>query len=71
MISKQNYTAFTTMEGDDTGYSVRGFDPNLMVPNEPVYKTKSSEEKKKKGLENFMDTDSDDDIDKVANRGID
>ena len=71
MISKQYYTAFTTMEGDDTGYSVRGFDPNLMVPNEPVYKTKSSEEKKKKGLENFMDTDSDDDIDKVANRGID
>ena len=29
MISKQDYTAWTTMEGDDTGYTVRGFDPNI------------------------------------------
>ena len=67
MISKQNYTAFTTMEGDDTGYSVRGFDPMVMVPDEAVYKTKSTENEKKKGLENFME----DDIDKVAERGLD
>ena len=65
MIAKQQYQAYVTMEGDDTGYSVRGFDPNLMVPDEPVYKTKSNEETKKKGLENFMDTD------KVAERSID
>ena len=49
MISKQQYQAYVTMEGDDTGYSVRGFDPNLMVPDEPVFKTKSNEETKKKG----------------------
>jgi len=65
MISKQDYTAWTTMEGDDTGYNVRGFDPNIMVPDEAVYKTKSSENAKKKGLENFME----DEIDKVAGRG--
>ena len=67
MISKQDYQAFTTMEGDDTDYSVRGFDPNIMVPDEAVYKIKTSENAKKKGLENFMETD----IDKVADRGMD
>ena len=65
MISKQQYQAYVTMEGDDTGYSVRGFDPNLMVPDEPVFKTKSNEETKKKGLENFMDTN------KVVERSVD
>ena len=69
MISKQAYQAYVTMEGDDTGYTVRGFDPNLMVPDEPVYKTKTNEETKKKGLENFMETD--DELDKVAERSID
>ena len=67
MISKQNYTAWTTMEGDDTGYNVRGFDPNVMVPDEAVYKTKSEEAKKKKGLETFME----DDVEKVVVLGED
>ena len=67
MISKQDYQAFTTMDGDDTDYSVRGFDPNIMVPDEAVYKTKTNENAKKRGLENFMETD----IDKVADRGMD
>ena len=67
MISKQDYQAFTTMDGDDTDYSVRGFDPNIMVPDEAVYKTKTNENAKKRGLENFMETE----IDKVADRGMD
>tara|TARA_B100000745_G_scaffold111247_1_gene71500 strand:+ start:887 stop:1444 length:558 start_codon:yes stop_codon:yes gene_type:complete len=67
MISKQDYQAFTTMDGDDTDYSVRGFDPNIMVPDEAVYKTKTNENAKKRGLENFMETDTD----KVADRGMD
>ena len=56
MISKQDFTAWTTMEGDDTGYNVRGFDPNVMLPDEAVYKTKKSENVKKKGLEEFMES---------------
>ena len=68
MISKQDYQAYTTMEGDDTGYTVRGFDPHLMVSDEPVYKTKSNEVIKKKGLENFMETDE---LDSVAERSTD
>ena len=40
------------------GYSVGGFDVNIMVPDEAVYKPKKKEtEKTAKGLENFMDTD--------------
>ena len=56
MISKQDFTAWTTMEGDDSGYSVRGFDPSVMLPDEDVYKTKKSENVKKKGLEEFMES---------------
>ena len=56
MIEKNNYEAYTTMEGDDTGYYVRGFDPNLMLPDEDVYKPKKSVVEKKNGLEDFMET---------------
>ena len=28
---------------DDTGYSVSGFDPNIMLPDEDVYKPKKKE----------------------------
>ena len=65
MIQKREYTSWTVMEGDDTGYNVRGFDPDVMLPEEDIIKTKESKEVKKKGLENFME----DDIDKVAGRG--
>ena len=53
------------MDGDDTGYTVSGFDPNIMLPDEDVYKPKKKEIKKTKGLEKFME----DDIDRVAIRG--
>jgi hypothetical protein len=67
IIEKQDFVAWTTMEGDNASYSVTGFDPNIMVPDEPVYKTKKSEPKVKKSLEKFMD----DEIDSIAGRGID
>jgi len=58
MIEKQQYETFCVNEGDDTIYDVRGFDPDIMLPDEDVYKVK----KKKKetlpeGLETFMDED--------------
>ena len=58
MIEKQEFVPYVTMEGDSTNYSVGGFDVNIMVPEEAVYKPKKKEtEKTAKGLENFMDTD--------------
>jgi DNA-directed RNA polymerase specialized sigma24 family protein len=55
MIEKGVYQSWTTMEGDDTSYSVGGFDPNVMLPDEEVYKTKKKIVKKSRGLENFME----------------
>ena len=58
IISKADFQAFVTMEGDDTNYSVGGFDPNIMVPDEAVYNPKKkTKEVPKKGLENFMESD--------------
>ena len=58
IISKADFQAFVTQPGDDTNYSVGGFDPNIMVPNEAVYNPKKKiKEKSKKGLENFMELD--------------
>ena len=58
MIEKRSYDTFTTMEGDDTPYQVRGFDPALMLPDEDVYKPKKKETvQKTNGLENFMESD--------------
>ena len=58
MIEKRSYDTFTTMEGDDTPYQVRGFDPDLMLPDEDVYKPKKKETvQKTNGLENFMELD--------------
>ena len=68
MIENRNYESWTTMEGDDTGYSVIGFDPTIMLPDEDVYKPKKKEVAKKKGLENFME---DEDIDRIVERGSD
>ena len=56
MIESQSYEAYTTMEGDDSGYYVRGFDPNVMLPDEDVYKPKKVQSKKSNGLEDFMET---------------
>ena len=47
MIEKRSYDTFTTMEGDDTPYQVRGFDPDLMLPDEDVYKPKKKKLSKK------------------------
>ena len=58
MIEKQEYIPFTTMEGDDTPYQVRGFDPDLMLPDEDVYKPKKKQVVQKvDGLENFMESE--------------
>ena len=56
MIEKQEYIPFTTMEGDDTPYSIGGFDATTMLPDEAVYKPKKKESTEKiEGLENFME----------------
>ena len=59
MISKQEYLPFITLDGDTSAYNVGGFDPNVMVPEEAVYKPKKKKEdpNKRNGLENFMDFD--------------
>ena len=58
MIEKQEYLPYVTMDGDQTNYSVSGFDINIMVPDEAVYKPKKKDTNDApKGLENFMDTD--------------
>ena len=55
MIKKQDFTV-TTMAGDFTNYNIGGFDPNVMLPDQDVYKPKKKESKDEpKGLENFMD----------------
>ena len=46
------------MDGDDTVYQVDGFDPTVMLPDEDIYKPKKAETSTKKGLENFMESDS-------------
>ena len=57
MIEKQQYETFTTLEGDDTVYDVRGFDPDIMLPDEDVYKVKKKEKTATpEGLETFMET---------------
>ena len=55
MIEKGSFESWTTMEGDDSSYSVIGFDANLMLPDEDVYKPKTKPSGKTKGLENFME----------------
>jgi len=58
IIENTQYTSWTTMEGDDTVYSVQGFDPNVMLPNEDVYKPKKKPTSKRKGLETFMEEET-------------
>ena len=68
MIEKCSYESWTTMAGDDTDYSVMGFDPNIMLPDEDVYRPKKKIINKSKGLENFMEEDE---VDQIAVRGED
>ena len=57
MIEKRSYESYTTMEGDDRVYQIGGFDPDLMLPDEDVYKPKKKEKvQKTEGLENFMES---------------
>ena len=61
LIEKQDYRAFVTMEGDENSYSVSGFDPTIMLPDEAVYKPKKKVKKDEpSGLENFMEKKSED-----------
>ena len=61
LIEKQDYRAFVTMEGDENSYSVSGFDPTIMLPDEAVYKPKKKNKvDKPEGLENFMEKKSED-----------
>ena len=55
IIENSQYKSWITMEGDDSLYSVRGFDPNVMLPEEDVYKPKKKSSSKTKGLETFME----------------
>ena len=59
MIEKQEYIPYVTNPMDTTVYQVSGFDVNVMVPDEAVYKPKKKEVTKDsaKGLENFMELD--------------
>jgi hypothetical protein len=66
MIENQSYESWVKMEGDDSSYSVLGFDPMIMLPEDDVYKPKKKVNQKSKGLEKFME----DDIDNVAERGV-
>ena len=61
LIEKVDYRAFVTMEGDENSYSVSGFDPTIMLPDEAVYKPKKKVKvDKPSGLENFMEKKSED-----------
>ena len=40
MIEKQQYQLYDVNEGDDTVYDIGGFDPEIMLPEEDVYKPK-------------------------------
>ena len=58
MIEKQEYVPYVTNPMDTTVYQVSGFDVNVMVPDEAVYKPKKKDSKNEpKGLENFMEND--------------
>ena len=59
MIENVSYQSWTVNEGDTNHYSVQGFDPSVMLPDEDVYKPKKKIVNKIKGLENFMEEDED------------
>ena len=48
IIENSQYTSWTTIDGDTSSYSVMGFDPIVMLPEEDVYKPKKKPTTKKK-----------------------
>ncbi len=54
-IEKNAYESYVTMPGDDSVYNVTGFDTNLLLPDEDVYKPKKKNTPKSKGLDTFME----------------
>ena len=58
MIENNQYESWTTIDGDTSTYSVIGFDPALMLPEEDVYKPKKKPTTKRKGLETFMEEET-------------
>ena len=55
MIENVSYESWETMAGDESSYSVVGFDPTIMLHDEDVYKPKKKPVNKTKGLETFME----------------
>ena len=55
MIESSQYESWVQMDWDDSSYSVTGFDPIAMLPDEDVYKPKKKSVSKTKGLETFME----------------
>ena len=56
IIEKEEYRTHDTLPMDSTNYSIHGFDPTMILPDEPVYKTKEKEKKQgQSGLEEFME----------------
>ena len=59
MIDGGEYKTHVQMPGDPNTYTFNGqFNPLVMVPDEPVYKTKGKK-KNNKGLEKFMEDEND------------
>ena len=58
MIENSQYESWTTIDGDTSSYSVIGFDPTVMLPEEDVYKPKKKPVAKRKGLETFMEEET-------------
>ena len=58
MIENSQYESWTTIDGDTSSYSVIGFDPTVMLPEEDVYKPKKKPSAKRKGLETFMEEET-------------
>ena len=62
MIEKQQYELYDVNEGDDTVYDIGGFDPEIMLPEEDVYKPKKkSPTDSPEGLEQYMEEKLDED----------
>ena len=56
IIEKQEFRTHDTLPVDSQTYSIQGFDATVMLPDEPVYKTKEKEKVEKPTvLEEFME----------------
>ena len=58
IIEKEEYRTYDTLPGDTNSYNIQGFDPMIMLPDTPVYKTKvKHKEDYPQGLDKFMKDD--------------